>query len=163
MLFCLLFPCLSFFPTFLSLCLQWLPHPLLFHYLPPVLASSPLFHLQYGGWCVELRRLWRSAPVLHWQAEQTHCAGSTGQQARHSQPLLWLFPSCKIPAFLPFVVDSAKPPVIVAWKASMCSSEPILDLNLFPRLVILLIFYTCPLQFCFSSSSLRVLTLWGHF
>lgn len=99
--------------------------------LPPSPPSSPLFtflHLQYGGGCSELRQLWRSGPLLHWQAEQTHCVGSTRQQARHFQPFLWLFPPCKNPALLLFWLDSASPPVTVALKkkkkkrSCVCSS-----------------------------------------
>lgn len=67
-------------------------------YVFSLLLPSP--HLQYGGGCSELGQLWRSGPVLHWQAEQTHCVGSTRQQARLFQPLLWLFPSCKNTALL---------------------------------------------------------------
>lgn len=73
----------------------------------------PSPHLQSGGGCSELGQLSRSAPLLHWQAEQTHCVGSTRQQARTFQPLLWLFPSCKNPPALYFV-DSVQHPSTVA-------------------------------------------------
>lgn len=89
--FCLFFYISCFLPS-LTLLASTFPFSLLLSSL----------HLQYGGGCSELRQLWRSGPVLHWQAEQTHCVGSTRQQARHFQPLLWLFPSCKNPALLLF-------------------------------------------------------------
>lgn len=97
MLFCL-FPHPSLFIyAIILLCPHW---HLLSLSLSLLFLPSP--NLQYGGGCSDLRQLWRSGPFLHWQAEQTHCVGSTRQQARYFQPLLWLFPSCKNPALLLF-------------------------------------------------------------